>query len=434
MFRLSRNQLIVSFFLLAVSILLSARIFYLVDQYAPTIYFWDRWHTMEPAFYNLGFWESVSYQHGQHRLGLIAYIFKINAWLSNFNGRADMFLQAGIYVLSVVLALNLKLRLFHKLSVSDLIIPLIFLTPAATETFTGSPFVHGLIPFMAILLCHLYMLKSTLWKNLLIALTLVVSAFTGFVLVLIPAVLVVEFFFLIGRPRESRWGHLVLILLSAASLLYVYGSNKQFESMGAYSLEVLATLKYAVILLGDLFIVSTTFKDVLVASLTVLGAVALAGALLKRDKWKVTSHLWISIIILLGGSMVFCVLNILGRGHMDIANALADRYIPVGMSLALGVYFLLLKYNRKVVTYGGSLILILLLIRVHVNSSGPINKVKERYEAVKEWEDCLRQNELYLECEEKVVNKNALHPNPEWTDMQGKLDFLRENNLNIYSD
>ena len=433
MIRLLNKKMSLLVLLFLLIIITGWRAFSIVDAYAPNIYFWDRWRTMEPVFNNLGFFEGFAFQHGQHRLGLIYWLFEINAHFSNFSGRADMFLQAALYVVAALFGLKLKYKLFQCLKWTDVIIPLVFLTPAAAETYTGSPYVHGLVPVMALGFAYLYTIKVSIFRSIVITFFMVIAAFSGFAMVVVVAVVAVQLLASVQYP-EGRYRELGVALIGCATLLLIYATNTPGEPIAGYALSLGEVYQYSVVLLCDLFIVSTTLKDIVIASILLLSASVLAVRHINGSFEITLTAGHYSIITLLGSSLVFTVFNILGRAHMGIDNALADRYIPVGMCFGLGLYFLILTVPERWTRVGGSIILFSLLVRVHIHSSGPLNKIKNRYYEIKEWEVCLKKTGQFNSCVEQVSNKNALHPNPLKGEIQGKLDFLRENNLNIYKD
>ena len=155
------NKLLVTILIGVVILVTGYRVFEFVTTYGCILIHGDRWQTMEPLFfYSTDWWRGFAFQHGPHRLGLIHFLFRADAYLSNWNSKVDLYVQAGIYVITVIVALRLKTKLYHKLNLADVIIPLILLTPHAASTLFSNPFVHGIVPLFAIGLCFIYFIQS----------------------------------------------------------------------------------------------------------------------------------------------------------------------------------------------------------------------------------------------------------------------------------
>lgn len=429
---LQNKRLILGVILLATGFL-GWRIFWIVNHYAPLLIVMDRWHTLNPLFYHFSGWEGFSFQHGPHRLGLIYYIFKINAYLSGWNSRWDMFTQAGIYVISALLALRLKITLLSRIEWSDLVIPLIFLTPHAGTTLTQNPYVHGLLPLFAIVLCNIYRVKNTGLRTLFLCAFSFIAAFTGFCLVLVPVVIFLELYSIIKKIKKPLWVPALVIAVGLGSLSYILITNKPNIPLAENSYHLWASIKYTIILMANLFLVEPNSRALLRGALLLLLIGAGLVFFFKTNNSKKGEPLWIAVVVLAGATVVFDALNLLGRSYMDIGNALASRYIPAGMCLALGVYFILLSWNRKALSYAARIVFILLLFRVQIKDQSTLNILKDRYETYTKWEDCLKASASYDHCEQVLKNK-ALHPKPQEDRLQDKLDFLKKNKLNIFKD
>ncbi len=198
-----KNRIAYSIFFLALAIG-TFRMLMHVYTLAPTILVSDRLATYNPLFYNYSWWDGFAYQHGPHRLGIIYMFFKITAWLSDWNGRWDLYLQAIIYAATATAALFLKHRITKKISISDFLLVLIFMNLNAGTTLLTNPYVHGIVPLLAIMLALIY-LKDSQKQWIYLSLFTVISGFTGFGFVLLPIIILIQIFTLAKIPHVA--GH-----------------------------------------------------------------------------------------------------------------------------------------------------------------------------------------------------------------------------------
>jgi len=140
--RCALKELLVAASLGLITLCLAARLFIKIDRYAVNILFSDQWDTYAPLFYDYGFWQTFTLQHGPPRLGVGMFVTEIVARATGWDSRAEAFASGCILLVATVAALYLKRRLFHKLTFWDSLIPLIFL---------GLPQVaaHSVVPFPA---------------------------------------------------------------------------------------------------------------------------------------------------------------------------------------------------------------------------------------------------------------------------------------------
>src|SRR5215813_12566027 len=132
---------------------LSARLFTLISRYAVNVFFMDQWDFNEATLFEKhSLWEMFRWQHGPHRQGLGAVL---TYWIEphfRWSSRADAFLAGAIVVLAAAVALYLKYRFFGELRVSDVCIPLIFLTPLQYEAvLITANLTQGPLPLLLLL-------------------------------------------------------------------------------------------------------------------------------------------------------------------------------------------------------------------------------------------------------------------------------------------
>ena len=172
--------------MLAIAVTIAAlgtRFFLVIWKYSVNVFFYDQWEYLTPFFrHQPGIAELFFWQHGPHREGIGLLADKFLYPLTHWNARVDSFLIGGVIVAAMLLALELKHKLFGALSYSDVAIPVIFLTLAQFETLIGTPNpAHSAFPLLLTMLFCLALLgrKPLLKYSLVLALNFLL-VFTGF--------------------------------------------------------------------------------------------------------------------------------------------------------------------------------------------------------------------------------------------------------------
>jgi hypothetical protein len=405
-------------------LLLGFTIFRFTDEYASVLPVRDRWHSLDPLFYDLGLWESFVFQHGSHRLGLIAIFFKLTYGLSSWNGRIDMFLQGLFYLLSAILALRLKFTLTGKWEWWDLLIPMIFINLQSASTFTINPYVHGLIPLFALSILICQQIKNPAMRILSTSLLSSISLFSGFAIVVGLSYMFME---LIGFLRTRRTIHLVGLSLPVIALVYLISTQKHSESLSSLP-ELRETLNYLTLIAGNYFFLGA-HSSLLPAGILMI--VILASLLLmKRDNnHRNPAMLTYVIQFLMASSFMFYLLNLSGRADLPLENALSSRYIPASMPLIFALYLLMQSLNRRGIRIAFLTALSLIMLRFHYQSDVRTQGIIEEHKQIVLMERCLLENN-YMHCEETTGYQ--LVPDPHSLSLQKKLDYMKENSLNIY--
>lgn len=418
----------------AVTVVLGFRLLDFVNLYGSELVYKDRWQTMEPLFFDYSWWEGFAFQHGPHRLGLIFFLFKLDAYFGDWNCRVDLFAQASIYILTSFLALGLKIKLTKKLSYSDVIIPLILLSPHAAHTMFSNPFVHGLVPLFAVGLCYIYLIKHDFRRILALSIFSFLAAFTGFAFILIPVILLIWLFQAAGSNRYRKLIHVIPSLIGMAGVLFILITNVPKPSTEIVSFSASKGLEYAIGLIGSFFILQPDTTSLIIAGIALTLLIALAIYVFSKARFQIEDSMSKTILILLGGAVVFWVVNIYGRGHLSIGNVMASRYIPIGMLFALSIYFLFLKLDSDVLRSIVCIAYVLVLSRMQYKTDHRMNDIAVRSAQLKATTECLLEGNTIDECEEGVSAQYSLHPDPSRVGLQEKIDFLRENQLSIFRD
>lgn len=400
-----------------------------IDRNAPTLLVSDLWFSLDPLFNEDSFWVGFTHKHGPHRMGLAYVLFRITTHLSDWNPRWDMFLQAAIYSLSALLALRLKFLLFKKLDWFDWIIPLIFITTQSALTVIFNPYIHGLIPLFAVSASLCYFIKNTRIRYLSMAAIITIGIFSGFAVVVSMALLIIEGLKWLKSPRLQSLSIFGLPILSFG---YVYFSQKSTPPVNlSNSFEY--SLEYATLLTGN-FLFTQPSRYWFIILLMGLITVSILIWLSKKSTPKSPDFYTITAL-LISSSLLFVILNIVGRAELGIGNAITTRYIPATMPLMFGIYLLIQHLKPSYSWFKIPLLLVFGFIMLKAQletSTARIKRPIELANKTKQWEICLKENHSFKECNSKYTFK--LVPEILEKHLQEKIDFLKANKLNIYKE
>lgn len=241
---------------------LAIRLFQLTAQYAVNMFFWDQWDFNDAALFgHHSLWEIFRFQHGPHRQGVGGLLGALVEPWFHWNSRTEGFLVAGIVVVAGLCMLLLKYRLFGSISWTDVVIPMLALTPAQWEsTWSTANLAHGVLPVTLIVLyCIAWTWPHEKAKYAAIVVLNFVTLYTGFGIfigLLTPVLLLVEYL----RDRRAggangRWllGCLALSIVSIASFFVGYANE---DASGCDSIFSATPLQYGQFL--SLMFASTT--------------------------------------------------------------------------------------------------------------------------------------------------------------------------------
>jgi hypothetical protein len=421
---------------------LSARLLMLISHYAVNVFFMDQWEFNEATlFQKHSLWEMFRWQHGPHRQGLGAVLAFLVEPLFHWNSRTESFLVGGIVIVATASALWLKRRLFGPLSIYDVCIPLILLTPLQYETlFITANFAHGPLPLLLIILCCL---ASTVSNPVLrLALILLLNFFAihtgfGFFLGLItPLTLALDYWSNLRHERRGGLLFLTALLLSVVSFAAFFVNYRLETSVDCAPNLFQSPLNYAQFLslmyANVLGVKGTHFLPIALGML-ILGAIVSAlvvtlttlrsRAAADRTKSPV-------IVTLLAFCLLFSANAAYGRSCLGVQVAQVSRYVIYMECGLLGLYFFLLTLPRSVfrrvllVVFSASL---LGTIPIRLNDRAVMNFISS---AKSNWKACYMQFEEIRGCNHAVGY--GVYPNTD-RDLKGKLDFLKQTKQNLYA-
>ncbi len=430
-------------FVAAVALLLTLRFLGVIARDAVNVLFGDQWDFLSAFFdHDLTIAELFFWQHGPHRegVGLIAdkFLYSLTAW----NARSECFMIGACIVAAMLLALLLKRRLFGRLEYSDAIIPILFLTLAQYETvvITPNPAYSG----FPLLLLMLYLL-ALLQKNDLVryGLVLIVNfllIYTGFGVFMGP-VTIGLFAVACGWswrgtaavPLKVAVAGLLIACFSLASFFFHYKFEPAVDCF-VFPYHPLAHYPWFVTLMFSTF--AGVRSPILFVS--ILGAILLCSAIFifgvelwratrAPGRWHVTH---ITTSILLGYSLLFAANTAIGRVCLGLpAPAQSSRYATLLIPAFLAIYFYLLTVQSKKLRGVALILFVVVLIPGHVRLAPRATRFAEGKRA---WAACYKRTEDIGACDSATAFK--IYPFPERTRLKQKLDYLKENKLNLFAE
>jgi hypothetical protein len=422
---------------------LGTRFFLIIRKYSVNIFFSDQWDYLIPFFQhkttvsNLFRWE-----HAPHREGIGLLPDKFLYPLTHWDARVDSYLIGGAIFIAMLLALRLKYRLFGSLSYSDVAIPIIFLTMEQHETLLATPNpAHSGFPLLLIILyCLAILARNRLLRYAIVLPLNFLLIYTGFGIFM--AAVTIGFFFLecywsarnmTSVPFLQAFIGLFLATASLASFFFHY----IFQSaVGCFELPHNNWLNYPQFmgLLLSAFVVPrplTLSMEIIVlgAGILLLTVAALCWHLLHLLKSPLPeTHLIGGVLI--GFSLLFAATNAVGRQCLGPEQPFSSRYSTLIIPAFLGIYFFLLS---KAWFGMRNLVLALWVILLLPSSLViPVTEINWYSGGKSRWADCYRHTSNVRYCDE--FSHFAIYPSPAATHLQEKLDYLKQNHLNLFAD
>ena len=425
-----------------VGILCAARLMHLADLYSVNIFFGDQWQFDEATvFHTHSLIETFRWQHGPHRQGVGAVLSKLLEPFIRWNSRYEAFGIVGILCISAVLALWLKRRLFGNLNYSDIVIPLLFLTPIQYQVFLEIPNPsHGPLPLLLMgIYCLCWTIRSIRWRLTGVLLVNFLLIYTGFGLLIgfiTPILISIEYLWL----RTDRVWHLLSFAISAFSMWSFFIGYRFWPAVDCFS-PSLRNPAYYLLFVGFML---STFLGIFVRQALVpailTGLLSLAvftisvPLLLKRFYREKQTNFQRNIVIvaLLVYSALFAFATAYGRVCIGLSQAQESRYstylILAFFGLYLGAVSAKLRFERAVFV---SFVLVLALsstLKVRESQYQAMTWLHDRKLA---WKECYMAKHDVGRCDSETAF--SIYYSPEPPDLQSKLNLLEAKHWNLYS-
>ncbi|MBM3256364.1 MAG: hypothetical protein FJZ04_02760 [Candidatus Moranbacteria bacterium] len=335
----------------AVSLALLCNFGFFVYKNSVDIPFWDEWDVADLIMQKGNWLETVTHQHNEHRIGVGLALMKILAPLTNWSQLAEIAVVSLEIIMSCLLALYAKKKISRKITLWDLIIPLIFLNILQWGNIISAFQMTFVFPLLFLFLgVWSLTVENTAKRNALIVIFSLLGAFSSFHGLFIPAVFI---FFLAAESLLNRFRQWRISLPAIAAEImiiaaYFWGYEKKFQA--ALNLKPdFQTLDFFTVLLANGFFyhAGVSQKYGLNYILTALAVLALVYGLYRVAivrKNELAS--WIGVLLIIY-SFLFALSITLGRSAFGIGQASETRYITFSMLIPLGIYFILGSIRRK---------------------------------------------------------------------------------------
>jgi hypothetical protein len=419
---------------------LAYRFYSVITTYAVNLFFFDEWDIYDPLFHGSPWWRFFLEQHGPHRQGLgvtiVAWLLKGTHW----NSRVQACAIGAAIVLAMGLAVRLKTIVFGSLSFLDIIIPAIFLGLGQWEILLSSPGPsdEAFSLLLLVLYCQAWVQRRAWFRyTAIVALNflLIYTGFGIFVAVVTLTLLAVSCYQEVKADTGNVIGPFLAWVAGAVSLgsfFYGYVFNPAADCFHFPYGNPAAYPRF----MGLIFAKFLGIKyGVVFPPLVGITVVIIVVGVLARNFWLVLKH-----GIAQGGSLVVVILTVysllyaaataIGRVCLGMEAAAASRYLTLLIPAFLGIYFHLLMSRRD---YKRNLLLAGLLVAVLPSCVQRNHKEIEGFSAMKHaWKDCYRATENIHYCD--AFSQLQLYPRPEATHLQDKLNYLKQNRLNLYAN
>ena len=409
-----------------------------VWRHSVNLLFWDQWDFYNPLFANASLWRIFTWQHGPHREGIGLVVDKFVLDWTHWSMRAEALLIVAAMLAAAAVAVRLKVKIFGKLGYADSIIPCLFLTLAPIDQLIGTPNPSYLaFPDLLIMLyCLAWTARNFAARYGAIIVLNFLLIYTGFGFFMGIVTLVLLALDIRRAVRvSSRAGFagtaFGLALASFASFFHRYYWS---PAVTCFVFPDPHPLNYPwfISLMLSLFI---GIRRSLVLASVLGGGLALVIAVLFLwhgiRLWRSTnwSDLDVTIVALLGFTLLFALNAAIGRVCLGMpAAAQSSRYMGLLIPAFLAMYLHLLSWRdgkkRAVALTMFSLIVLPNTLKMHRD---PVQENGKRA-----WQAC------YLRVEDiDYCNQTTGYP-PHWnaaeTHLKEKLDYLKRNHLNLFSD
>jgi hypothetical protein len=129
------------------------QLFDVIDQNAVDVLFSDQWFYLRPILLDASWLELFRHQHSAHRMGLGLVLTQALMGAAHLDMRVEAYIVGVSLCLAAMLGLWFKVWMTRRgLEWSDLLIPILFLTPRQWEIVTGTPnTTHSGMPLLLLL-------------------------------------------------------------------------------------------------------------------------------------------------------------------------------------------------------------------------------------------------------------------------------------------
>jgi hypothetical protein len=310
--------------------------------------FWDQWGLVEKISQKNSISETILFQHNEHRFGVSLAIMEVLAKLTNWSQLWEIRFISLLIISSALIFLFIKRKTSDGISLSDLIIPLLFFNIFQFENIDWGFQIGFVLPLFYIALWLLSIkIHSNIARNTALSVISLLGAYSIFHGLIIPVMtiglLLLDYFVLLWTRNKKMIITMILLnLLIIASVFINY--QKNFQTAPAYGIN-LQTIRYFSLAVSNGFLFSQ--ENIFWNSLLTLIAISfLFKGFLQVIKKKDISGSLIGLFLIFY-SLIFVSLITFGRSNFGTAQALSSRYVTFTMLIPVGIVFILSDTSKK---------------------------------------------------------------------------------------
>ena len=432
----------VTWILALIVLALTLRLFAFVDRYSVNLLYWDQWEFLAGLFEGADYWTLFRWQHGPQRQGVVNLIMAIVLWATDWDARAISFAAAAVASLTALASLWLVKRVCETVTPWDAAVPLIFLTTANYETYTGAAnLAHGPLPALFLIAYALtFTVPSHTSRATLIVLVNFLAINTGFTMLLsgiTPVVLLLSALQPgLGTRERAAYGAALILSLATAALFfrgfvfvtavdcYEFPHDRPWEYLSFAGRLLARPFNPA----GRIGSGAWHWHD----AAAIASAAAFFYAGFRAVRGRGASTLWNVVSLLMAFTMAFAIVTAVGRVCLGLDGANSARYIPYVLPGILGVFIVLrsgLPAGRwRAVVLG----VFVLLCGVKETSRQPRGGATGNAAVKQAWRDCYLTLHDIATCDERAGGPTS--PNAEAIHLQQKLDWLEARRYNLFQN
>jgi hypothetical protein len=440
----TRSELGPLLLICACYLVVGTKFFVFINRYSVNLFFWDHWDFENgPLFEHHTLWEIFRWQHGPHRQGFGGLLSALIDPLFHWSSRAQSF-EAGILVLlASFCALWLKRRLWGRIDYFDAAIPLLFLVRNQAEAFTaGANIAHGPMPLLLVVLyCLAWTVRDTKWRYTLVVVLNFLLIYTGFGIfmgIVTPLLLTIQLIRNANDDSSPRIYPMLALIGAVASLLSFsigYRFDPAVTCLSDNPHTPLPYLWFVALMFAnfagvkDSGVFPTLFSGLL--GLMFIGSFAFAVERLIHQRVQSLRYLVVAALSLY--ALLFCFNTAIGRICLGITAGQQPRYMPYMITAFLALYFTLASLRSSLARHLTLLGFLALAAwcSLHLDTWTWLS-ARNRTHDQRAWRECYLKRESVEECD--TITGSKIYPWPEATHLQEKLQFLKQNHLNLYSD
>src|SRR5579863_613459 len=429
----------------AAIVLVGVRFFLFISAYSVNVLFLDQWDFLTPFFRgNPRFRDLFFFKWGWHREGLGLFLNKLLYPPTHWNVRAESFVIGGCIFVAMLLALQLKRRLFGSLGYSDVAVPLIVLTVAQAETITGTPHPgYACFPLLMMMMyCLALLCRHRLLRYGCLLLLNFLLIYTGPGLLMGVVTLgVFAFecylnFHRLGPVGVALPGAGLAIAGASLGSFFLHYTFSPMVDCLVFPYHPLYAYPWFMALMFWSFIGPGHPVHLATVVGTATGALILlsVAAILVRHLYcllKREQSLESALVgaVLLSYALLFSITAAFGRVCVGLpAAAQQSRYITWLIPAFLAIYFYLLSRPAS----GIRKLALSLFVVVLVPSSLTVRPgTRWVTEGKRAWVACYERTEDIHQCDQ--ATGFMVYPNPEATGLKEKLDYLRRHRLSFFA-